>query len=122
MVCPAQPHFSDVPTTNTFYCYIETAYAQGIISGYADGTFKPGNNVTRGQLSKIVVGAMSWQLDCPAQPHFSDVPTTNTFYCYIETAYEHGIISGYSDGTFQPGNMRHAGADLQDRLSGSCAA
>ena len=28
--------------------------AQGIIGGYADGTFRPGNNITRGQMAKIL--------------------------------------------------------------------
>jgi hypothetical protein len=98
------PHFSDVPTTNPFYSYIETAYGHHIISGYSDGTFRWGNNVTRGQLSKIIVGAEAWATDLTGAPHFSDVPPTNPFYEHIETAYAHGIISGYADGTFRPGN------------------
>jgi photosystem II stability/assembly factor-like uncharacterized protein len=100
--CTTQ-HFSDVPPDNPFYCYIETAYGHGIISGYSDGTFKPGNNVTRGQLSKIAVLAQGWPDSCATQ-HFSDVPPSNPFYCYVETAFAHGIISGYADGTFRPGN------------------
>jgi hypothetical protein len=107
--CPATGHFSDVPPGSAFYCYIETAYAAGIISGYADGTFRPGNNVTRGQLCKIVVLARNWQILCPADRHFSDVPPDSTFYCFIETAFDHGIISGYADGTFRPGNSATRG-------------
>ena len=34
--------------------YIQTMAAQGIIGGYADGTFRPGNNITRGQMAKIL--------------------------------------------------------------------
>ena len=98
------PHFSDVPETNPFYAFVETANNRGLISGYADGTFRPGNNVTRGQLSKIVVLAMGWSLYIPSTPTFSDVGTGNAFYSHIETAYAHGIISGYADGTFRPGN------------------
>jgi hypothetical protein len=102
--CPTEPTFSDVPTTHTFYCYVETAVEHSIISGYSDGTFRPENNVTRGQLSKIVVLAEGWTEDCPEPGHFSDVPPTDPFFCYIETAYNHTIISGYADGTFRPGN------------------
>ena len=47
--------------SDTFYGYIETAYNRGIISGYADGTFRPGNNATRGQISKIVYNAITAQ-------------------------------------------------------------
>jgi hypothetical protein len=98
------PHFSDVPTSNPFYSYLETAYNHSVISGYADGTFRWGNNVTRGQLSKIVVNAEGWTIDTTGGPHFTDVPTSNSFYGYVETAYSHSIISGYADGTFKPGN------------------
>jgi hypothetical protein len=102
--CPQAGHFSDVPPSNPFYCYVETAFGHSIISGYADGTFRPGNNVTRGQLSKIVVLAMDWALDCPPPGHFSDVPLNDPFYCHVETAFAHNIIAGYADGTFRPGN------------------
>jgi hypothetical protein len=103
------PHFSDVPPANPFYDYIETAYNHEIISGYSDGTFRWGNNVTRAQLSKIVVLAQQWPIDTYGGPHFSDVPPTDPFYGYIETAYNHNIISGYADGTFKPGNSATRG-------------
>jgi hypothetical protein len=101
--CPANPTFSDVPVDNTFFCYVETAVSHGTISGYSDGTFRPYNNVTRGQLCKIVVLARGWEADCTTQ-HFSDVPPSHPFFCYIEVAFNHEIISGYADGTFRPGN------------------
>jgi hypothetical protein len=101
---PPNPTFSDVPRTNVFYQYIETAVSHNIISGYSDGTFRPGNDVTRAQLSKIIVLARGWSLLNPPNPTFSDVAPGSPFYQYVETAYSHGIISGYSDGTFRPGN------------------
>ena len=52
------PHFGDVAADNPFYGFIETAYNRDIISGYADGTFRPGNNATRGQICKIVYQAV----------------------------------------------------------------
>jgi hypothetical protein len=101
---PPTPTFSDVPPDFAFYPYIETAYYRGVISGYADGTFQPWNNVTRGQLCKIVALAEEWPLINPPNPTFSDVPRSHPFYTHIETAYSRDIISGYSDGTFRPGN------------------
>src|SRR5205085_2282470 len=98
------PHFTDVPPDHTFYDYVETAYNRGIITGYSDGTFRPDTNVKRGQLSKIMVLAQQWPIDTTGGPHFSDVPQSHPFYGYIETAYNHGIITGYSDGTFRPDN------------------
>jgi hypothetical protein len=98
------PHFSDVPATNPFYIYIETAYNNDIITGYADGTFRPGNNVTRGQFSKMVQKGFAIPVDTGGGPHFSDVAPGSTFYNYIETLYNADLISGYSDGTFRPNN------------------
>lgn len=101
---PATPAFTDVPADHPFYIFVETAYQRGVISGYADRTFRPFNNVTRGQLSKIVVEAEGWPLYTPTTPTFTDVPADHPFYAYIETAYQHGIISGYNDRTFRPQN------------------
>jgi hypothetical protein len=105
----AGPHFTDVPTTHTFYPYVETALHHGVLSGYPDGTFRPSANVTRGQLAKIIVSARSWSIDTTGGPHFTDVPTASTFYTYIETAFKHQILSGYADGTFRPGNQATRG-------------
>ena len=80
-----------------------------MISGYADGTFQPGNNVTRGQLCKIVTLAQGWPIYTPPAPTFSDVPANHPFYQYIETAYSHGIISGYSGGVFLPSGIATRG-------------
>ncbi|MGI8586392.1 MAG: S-layer homology domain-containing protein [Chloroflexia bacterium] len=109
--------FTDVPPSNPFFPVVETAAADGIVSGYRCGAapagpcdsinrpyFLPYNSVTRGQLSKIDVIAAGWALYNPAVPTFTDVPRGSTFYTVIETAVCHGIVSGYSDGTFRPYN------------------
>jgi len=101
---PPQPTFIDVPTTHTFYQYIETAAFEGLVSGYSDGTFRPQNDVTRAQVLKVVVEAAGWPLLNPPTPIFSDVAPGSAFYQYVETAYDRGIISGYADGTFRPSN------------------
>jgi N-acetylneuraminic acid mutarotase len=95
---PDQPTFTDVPLTHPFYSYIETAAANGIVSGYADHTFRPEADVTRGQLAKIVVKAAGWRPNVPTTPTFQDVSLENAFYGVIETAAAHGVISGYNCG------------------------
>jgi hypothetical protein len=101
---PPNPTFSDVPLDHPFYTYVETAAYHRIVAGYSDGTFRPASPVTRGQLSKIVVIAAGWPTINPSVPTFLDVPPEDPFYTYIETAYDHGIIQGYMDGTFRPAN------------------
>ncbi|MFL5732835.1 MAG: S-layer homology domain-containing protein, partial [Chloroflexia bacterium] len=101
---PCGASFSDVHPADYFYEPISYLYCRGAISGYGDGTFRPYNNTTRGQLCKIVVLAEGWSLYAPSSATFLDVPLDHPFYAYIETAHAHGAISGYADGTFRPGN------------------
>jgi hypothetical protein len=99
------PHFSDVLPGSTFYNYVETLYNLGAISGYGDGTFRPNNPVTRGQLTKIFVnsavllGRPGWHLIHPPNNTFQDVLPGDTFYDYIEEAAANGVIQGYPCGT-----------------------
>jgi hypothetical protein len=51
----AQCTFSDVPESHNFYDYITGMCELGITTGYSDGTFRPGNNVTRGQMSAFLM-------------------------------------------------------------------
>ena len=95
--------FTDVPTTHTFYSSVMCLACQNILGGYSDGSFRPGNDVTRGQLAKIVAGAANYTEPVTGQ-RFTDVPPTHTFYEPIERMASRGIIGGYADGTFRPGN------------------
>jgi hypothetical protein len=47
---------------------------------------------------------MGWTIDTTGGPHFIDEPEADPFYGFIETAYNHQVISGYGDRTFRPGN------------------
>jgi len=94
--CPLT--FTDVPSTHTFYASVRCLACRGIISGYADGTFKPDNLVTRGQLAKIVSNAASFT-EPPGTQIFQDVPTDHTFYEWINRLTNRGYMSGYSCGS-----------------------
>jgi hypothetical protein len=119
LISPPSATFADVPAGSAFYTFVETAAAQGIISGYSCGGpgetcdaqhrpyFRPNANVTRGQLSKMVVLAKQWTVLNPAAADFADVTTASPFYTVVETAYIHGIISGYACGG--PGETCDAG-------------
>ena len=52
--------FSDVPTTNEFAGYIAYCSQQGIISGYADGTFRPSASLTGYAFMKMLLGALGY--------------------------------------------------------------
>lgn len=103
----SQQSFADVPSSNPFWLFIERVYTHGAISGYAcDGTngeptsgacYRPGNNLTRGQLAKIATWVARYN-EIPSGQTFNDVPTDSPFYIYIERAVMHNIISGYPCG------------------------
>ena len=50
--------FADVPTTNTFAGYITYCSQQGIINGYADGTFRPTGTLSGNAFMKMLLGAL----------------------------------------------------------------
>ena len=52
--------FSDVPATHEFAGYIAYCSQQGIINGYADGTFKPAGTLTGYQFMKMLLGALGY--------------------------------------------------------------
>ena len=59
LVADAAP-YNDVPTTHTFAGYIAYCQKEGIISGYADGTFKPANSLTGYAFMKMLLGALGY--------------------------------------------------------------
>jgi parallel beta-helix repeat protein len=81
--------------------YIEALVAQGIMSGFDDGSFRPDEPMTRVQFAAIVQKAFS---PAPQQPgaDFSDVSANFWGYNAIQTAYRGGFLSGYPDGQFKP--------------------
>lgn len=95
--------WNDVTEDNWADGPVQYLYSKGIVGGYSDGNFRPNDIVTRAQFAKMLVGAMEWQVQTPATPTFSDVTADFWGYSFIETAYAHGVITGYSDGTFRPG-------------------
>lgn len=94
--------FSDVGPDHPYVTPIEFLKEEGIIGGYPDGTFKPGNIVNRAEALKIVLEANKKAAQDISSTSFSDVQVEDWFAKYVETAKELGIVSGNPDGTFAP--------------------
>ena len=60
LVADAAP-YKDVPTNHTFAGYIAYCQKTGIISGYADGTFRPANTLTGYAFMKMLLGALGYE-------------------------------------------------------------
>ena len=62
LVADAAP-YKDVPTNHTFAGYIAYCQKTGIISGYADGSFKPANSLTGYAFMKMLLGALGYKAE-----------------------------------------------------------
>ena len=87
---------------------VDVMSAVKVIDGYAEGDFRPTATLTRGAAAKIICNLIlgpttASALVADAAP-YKDVPTNHTFAGYIAYCQKEGIISGYADGTFKPGN------------------
>jgi hypothetical protein len=104
--CPI--YFVDVPPAGGFYAYVRCLACRGIVGGYPCGGpgepcpgayYRPNNNVTRGQVSKIVAQSAGFADPIGStQQTFQDVAPGSTFHVYIERLAERGIIGGYPCG------------------------
>ena len=99
---PLTATFSDVPLSHWASRYIETAASYSAMSGYNDGGFHPGLNMTRAQVAASIVRARGFSSLAPSNPTFSDVARSYWAWRWIEVANSVGIVSGYSDGSFKP--------------------
>jgi uncharacterized repeat protein (TIGR02543 family) len=82
---------------------IEQAVNSGIVNGYANGTFKPNNTVTRAEFAVMLMNALKPQGN-GAELTFIDAAEIGTWAKKATAlAVQAGIIKGYEDGTFHPG-------------------
>lgn len=98
-VIPSRKSFSDISDAEWAREYIETLATMGIINGYSDGTFRGNGTVTREEFVKMIVCAFEIQLK-GADAKFSDVPSSDWAYEYINSAVASQIISGVSQSEF----------------------
>ena len=93
------PYFSDVFPNQYFYDGVRYLFCNLVVSGYIEAdltfTYRPFNNTTRSQFSKMIALAYNLPAYNPPTPDFVDVPADNTFYAYVESAFQAGIIRGY---------------------------
>ncbi|MBW3110239.1 S-layer homology domain-containing protein [Bacillus sp. MCCB 382] len=97
---PRESTFSDVGKTTTGSGFIQTAYENGIISGFGDNTFRPDEPVTRGQMAIMI--ARAFEIKDEAIVPFNDVSIHMKAYRSIRQIISFGVTEGYPDGSFKP--------------------
>lgn len=80
--------------------FIHKAASKGIMKGYADGTFRPEQNITRAQAATMLVRSLG--LSTTDIAPFTDIASYDAkTQAEIAAAYAHGLVKG-QEGKFNP--------------------
>ena len=90
--------YSDVNRGDWFNNAISTLSNAGIVTGYNDGTFRPNQPITRGEMAKIIANFANLKYGGKT---FTDL-AGHWSKSYVELAAGNGWIAGYPDGSFRP--------------------
>ncbi|WP_415839995.1 S-layer homology domain-containing protein, partial [Paenibacillus endophyticus] len=83
---------------------IRKAVADGWVSGYPDGSFKPKREVTRAEFVLLLAESQGWkESEAVSVPEFTDIDDIGEWaQTAISMAVQKGMINGYEDGSFRP--------------------
>ncbi len=109
--------FSDVGEGDWFREAVETLVAQGAVQGYADGTFRPNQPVTRAQFAVMMAGVL--HLEPGGGSVFTDVSGGDWFAGALGALYHIGVVQGIAGGAYRPGDeiSRQQAASLTMRAA-----
>ncbi len=99
--------FNDVSRSHPQYEAIMYVRNEGIVIGYPDGSYKPGNPVNRAEFTKMIASTLytnEQMLSCLRSrgTTFPDVAAGSWFAQYVCPFARDGIIKGYPNGTYGP--------------------
>lgn len=94
--------FKDIPNNYVYYKEIEYLTKNKIITGQADGTFRPNDKLTRAHAAVIISRALGLNTSNVKNPGLKDIPANHVYYKQIAAVVEAGIMSGKGDNTFDP--------------------
>jgi hypothetical protein len=102
------PYFTDVPSTHTFFKYVQMMKDTGITA--VTGTYDVDGTVTRGQMAAFIIRSLYGEdFSYTTTPYFNDVPSTHGFFKYVQKMKDAGItaVTGTYDvnGTVTRGQM-----------------
>ena len=95
--------FPDVPSDAWYATAVNTLASLGMVSGDADGSFRPNDPITRAEFCVIAL-AFAYEPE-NAVCYFGDVSRSDWFYTYVAQAASYGWIGGYANGNFGPNDQ-----------------
>lgn len=93
-------NFTDVSNKSAYYKEIIWSYEVGIFDGDGNNKFKANSNLTRAQMSKILVN--SFGLKSKGTYTLKDVKMDSWVFNYVSILYGNGITTGDGKGNFLP--------------------
>ncbi len=96
--------FADVDASQWYAPYIAAAVDNGLITGYSDGWFGLGDNITREDIATILYRSLGTEPSAAAT--FTDMGSVADYAKQaVALLSELGVVNGYTDGTFGPKNL-----------------
>jgi len=93
--------FTDIAPGSKYYDATRYLSDKSIIKGYADGSFKSDQSVTRAEALKFILLSIRTSISNGSLP-FTDIKKSAWYANYVYTAYQRHIVDGNPDGTFRP--------------------
>ncbi|PKM77559.1 MAG: serine protease [Firmicutes bacterium HGW-Firmicutes-15] len=122
---PAQNSFNDI-SGHWAENYIKDLARRNFVNGYGDGSYRPDQTLSRAELVSIIASLHDLTLTVMGEkPNFIDYQDIPWWALEaVLAAKEHGLISGYADGSFQPARAvtRSEMAVILSRLAGETKA
>lgn len=85
--------------------YIKSTTTNNIFTGYPNKTFKPNKNITREEMTAVLMRAFDKALENDIELSFTDKESIgNWALAHVKAGVEHKVIEGYPDNTFKPKN------------------
>lgn len=115
-------NFTDVRDNHPNAAAINKLAERKIVTGYEDGTFRPGNPVNRGELSKMIVPpSITFMLNRNIFRNCFEDVNEEWFARYVCFSKAMGWVKGQEDGYFYPAETvsKKEGTKVMSRLSSS---
>lgn len=108
----ADVSFTDLAEGTWYYPAVQTASRAGYVSGYPDGSIRPGATITRQEAAVVLANVISLAPDSSKASGFGDVKEIPQWSKgAIGIVAGSGVMKGYPDGTFgHSGNITRAEA------------
>lgn len=113
-------NFHDVDSSHPNKVFVDYLAGQGVFGGFPDGSFRPGDYLTRAQAASLMVRALGLTAGGITETSFTDIADNHWALADIATAEKAGLLKGFPDGTFRPNQTltRAQSVALIIRMSG----